>query len=294
MIDESYQIFAQLLLEGVDFNDPCLVFKISPPNAKIEHYNFSLRSGYTCPFAKKCLAKVKRNPKTRKSQLIRGPESEYQCFSASQELTYPDVYLSREYNEKLTMARLSNGGPSAFAKTMITALSENLPRSATHFRIHVGGDFFNKSYLSGWILVAKAFPDVVFYAYTKSYPYFRDLQLPSNFLITHSLGGSHDDEIKEKGLKFAQVVMSPEEAANYVWKDKAGVEHVGLEIDHDDTHAYKDDKPFALLIHGMQAAGSPASKAVSALKKRGIKPGYGDKKQKKKLRLPTGELPDEI
>jgi hypothetical protein len=61
-----------------------------------------------------------------------------------------------------------------------------------------------------------------------------------------------------------------------------------LEIDHDDTHAYKDDKPFALLIHGMQAAGSPASKAVSALKKRGIKAGYSRTDMK---RLPTGELP---
>ncbi len=288
MIHESYQIFAQLLLEGVDFNDPCLIFRISPPNAKIDHYNFSLRSGYTCPFAKKCLTKVERDPKTKTSKLKRSPSSEFQCFSASQELMYPDVYLQREYNENLAKARLKSGGPVAFAKSMIAAISENLSRSAKYFRIHIGGDFFSKTYLDGWILVAKAFPDIVFYAYTKSYPYFKDLSLPVNFLITHSLGGKHDDEIKQKGLKFAAVVMSPEEADSYVWKDKAGVEHTGLEIDHDDTHAYKDDKPFALLIHGMQAAGSPASKAVSALKKRGIKAGYSRTDMK---RLPTGELP---
>jgi hypothetical protein len=38
----------------------------------------------------------------------------------------------------------------------------------------------------------------------------------------------------------------------------------------------------------MQAAGSPASKAVSALKKRGIKAGYSRTDMK---RVPTGELP---
>lgn len=290
MIHESYQIFAQLLLEGVDFNDPCLIFRISPPNAKIDHYNFSLRSGYTCPFAKKCLTKVERDPKTKTSKLKRSPSSEFQCFSASQELMYPDVYLQREYNENLAKARLKSGGPVAFAKSMIAAISENLPRSAKYFRIHIGGDFFSKTYLDGWILVAKAFPDIVFYAYTKSYPYFKDLSLPDNFLITHSLGGKYDDEIKQRGLKFTAVVMSPEEADSYVWKDKAGVEHVGLEIDHDDSHVYKDDKPFALLIHGQQAAKSPASKAISALKKRGIKVGYSRNKKTVK-RLPTGELP---
>jgi hypothetical protein len=45
----------------------------------------------------------------------------------------------------------------------------------------------------------------------------------------------------------------------------------GLEIDHDDSHCYdRNCKKFALLIHGAQPAGSPASKAVQKLKKNGI------------------------
>jgi hypothetical protein len=43
----------------------------------------------------------------------------------------------------------------------------------------------------------------------------------------------------------------------------------GLEIDHDDSHAYKSGKPFALLIHGTQPAGSIAAKMLSALRKIG-------------------------
>jgi hypothetical protein len=54
--------------------------------------------------------------------------------------------------------------------------------------------------------------------------------------------------------------------------DEARAEELGLEIDHDDSHAARPDlreQSFALLIHGVQAAGSEASKAVSLLKGKG-------------------------
>jgi hypothetical protein len=64
--------------------------------------------------------------------------------------------------------------------------------------------------------------------------------------------------ISQYNLKSAEVVFSTKEA-----EDK------GLEIDHDDSHAYKSGKPFALLIHGTQPAGSIAAKSLSALRKIG-------------------------
>ena len=41
-------------------------------------------------------------------------------------------------------------------------------------------------------------------------------------------------------------------------------------MDHDDSNAYKQDKPFAILIHGIQAPGSLASKALMENRKNGI------------------------
>jgi hypothetical protein len=52
-----------------------------------------------------------------------------------------------------------------------------------------------------------------------------------------------------------------------------------LEIDHDDSHCL-GDKPFALLVHGSQRAGTEASKALSQRKKDGDFVGYGKSNRK--------------
>ena len=50
----------------------------------------------------------------------------------------------------------------------------------------------------------------------------------------------------------------------------------GLEIDHDDSHCF-GDKPFALLVHGSQEAGSEAGAAIQQRKKDGGFVGYAKK-----------------
>jgi hypothetical protein len=70
------------------------------------------------------------------------------------------------------------------------------------------------------------------------------------------------------------VVFSEEEA-----------DRLGLEIDHDDSHAADPNwrnLNFALLIHGSQPAGSKASKALQQLKKKGWT-GYGKEKGRVKV-----------
>ena len=82
-----------------------------------------------------------------------------------------------------------------------------------------------------------------------------------NFVLTASYGGRDDHMIQEFNLRSAKVVFSEAEAAE-----------LGLEIDHDDSHAAKPslrDKSFALLIHGTQPAGSEASTALKKLKGKG-------------------------
>jgi hypothetical protein len=89
-----------------------------------------------------------------------------------------------------------------------------------------------------------------------------------NFVLTASYGGRDDHLINEFGMRSAKVVFSQAEA-----------EKLGLEIDHDDSHAAKPslrNQDFALLIHGTQPKGSAASEALRALKGKG---SYSRKKK---------------
>ena len=147
-------------------------------------------------------------------------------------------------------------------------------------RIHVSGDFFSQSYFDAWLEVARQRPNTRFYAYTKALPYWikRLDVMPMNLVLTASVGGTHDALIQEHGLRSARVVLSEQEA-----KD------LGLECDHDDSHAMQQGPDFALLIHGMQPAGSPASKAISTLRRQG-EFGYGkkaDERRAERVSLPV-------
>ena len=148
---------------------------------------------------------------------------------------------------------------------MVYELSTALPKDADLVRAHVGGDFFNSRYFTAWMLVAKMNPQVTFYAYTKSIPYWvanMDM-VPDNFILNGSRGGRADSMLDEYGLKVAEVVFSLEEA-----------EAKGLEIDHDERHAIQNTGSFLLLIHGIQPKGSEAGAAISELKKKGIEFSY--------------------
>lgn len=154
-------------------------------------------------------------------------------------------------------------------KAVADLLEANLPKKFDILRVHVGGDFFNQVYFDGWMEVARRNPDKHFYAYTKSLKFWvkRIDSIPSNFSLTASYGGKHDELIVEHGLKYAEVVYSEEQA-----------DAMQFEIDHDDYHAAFGKKSFALLIHGTQPKGSEASQALQELKRRGWN-GYSKRKQ---------------
>lgn len=231
-------------------------------NAKLdkEIYTFSLPSGWTCPFAEQCLAKVNRGG----GHLVDGKNAIFRCFSASQENLYPNVRISRWHNFDLLVA----------AKDCIYELIDiSLSRKAKKVRIHVAGDFYSQEYFDAWLRVAIERPDCIFYAYTKSLVYWvnRLDRIPANFRLTASYGGKHDYLIGMHALRSAVVVYSEQEAID-----------MGLDIDHDDSHAYGTGGDFALLIHGKQPKGSKASKAISELRKVGIM-GYSEKNQGRKV-----------
>jgi hypothetical protein len=138
---------------------------------------------------------------------------------------------------------------------MYDLILASLPVETSIVRIHVSGDFFNEAYFGAWIDVAKARSATKFYAYTKSIHLWHKLEseIPANLILTASEGGRFDAQIN--GFKRAKVVFSEEQAAA-----------LGLEIDHDDSHAYDGNESFALLLHGTQPKGTIAAKALTALR----------------------------
>ena len=226
-------------------------------------YSLDLLSGYSCPYAEKCLSKAVVQP-DGKRKIKDGKKTEFRCFSASQEVQYTNVYNLRKHNFD-TLRKLS-------CSEMVDMINQSLPTNAGIVRIHVAGDFFSQQYMEAWYTVALLNPSVLFYAYTKSLRYWlaiNEFPILHNFVLTASHGGRHDHIIDEFNLRSAKVVFSESEA-----------EELGLAIDHDDTHAAKPslrDDSFALLIHGTQPKGSAAAVALKELKGKG---SYSRRKKK--------------
>jgi len=217
---------------------------------------FDLPASWSCPRSKDCGDKV--NPVTGK--LIKNPNAKFRCFAATSELISPATRRKRWHNFNLIKECKTT---DKIAELIInTFKNDDKLSKVAKIRIHSSGDFFNENYFKAWMLVAKAMPEKIFYAYTKSFVYWikNTKTISSNFHIIASSGSKDDKLIEQYNLKTAEIVYSLQEAI-----DK------GLEIDHDDSHCYdRNCQKFALLIHGPQIANSEASHAVMKLRHEGI------------------------
>lgn len=92
-------------------------------------------------------------------------------------------------------------------------------------RIHDSGDFFTADYLKAWLRIAKQFPDILFYAYTKEVSMFRThaQDAPVNFRYVFSMGGKEDHLINKDLERHADVFPDEESmtAAGYVSQDES-------------------------------------------------------------------------
>ena len=230
-------------------------------NAKLtKRLIFSLPAGSTCPGALECFSRAVVDSSTGKRSIQDGPHTVFRCFAASSEVQYDAVYVNRQANFKAIVGALNTGNCAALINSEI---QKNRRKNTKIVRIHESGDFFSAAYLLAWLLVAKANPDLKFYAYSKNLPLFVNLELPSNFYLTASYGGKFDYLIDEgKFTRYSKVFMSPEDA-----------ELAGLPVDHDDSHCFEDG-PFALLVHGTQPKGSAWGKAIRARRSAGHFGGY--------------------
>lgn len=218
-------------------------------------YSFDTLAGHACPFALKCFAKVEITDGKRK--MVDGPDQEFRCYAASQEVRLTNVYNKHAGNFERVRGKSSD--------QILSLLRKNKPSNMGVCRIHTAGDFISPMYFRGWLKFAESNPTILFYAYTKSLPYWVDMRedVPENLILTASYGGRRDDLIPEHRLRSAIVVHSEADAAS-----------LGLEIDRDDSHASDPthrDSDFALEIHGSQRAGTEAAVAWEKIRRGRIK-----------------------
>lgn len=225
-----------------------LTFGIS--NAKLKYPYFSIPSGYTCPFASMCKSLAHRKGGKFSDGKSIQDLGQFRCYAASTEVMYKNVRESRWKNFEL-LRKLST--KEEMSELIITSLQYLIKTKGDFsiFRIHESGDFYSQQYFDAWLDVAKAFPDIVFYAYTKSLPFWvaRLNNIPKNLKLIASVGGSADHLVQKYNLRYCVVVDTVEEA-------KA----MKLRIDLDETIAYGTNDNFALLLHGSQKAGTEKAK----------------------------------
>jgi len=188
-------------------------------------FSWSLPSGTTCPGAEACLAKVDRVT----GKMTNGLKQEFKCYSAMTE-RYPSV--RNRYWANFDAVKGKN------AVEVAEVLDSCFPEKAKRVRIHTAGDFFSEQYFLGWIKFVESKPEVQFWAFTKSLPFWikHMSSIPSNLELQASCGGRYDHLIGQNNLKFAKVVWSVQEA-----------EKLGLPIDTDDRLAAYPGGSFALL-----------------------------------------------
>jgi hypothetical protein len=161
--------------------------------------------------------------------MTNGPKQTFKCYAAVSE-RYPSVRA--RYWCNFDAVRGKSAGEVA------SVISECFPKKAKRVRVHTAGDFFSEQYFLGWMEFARSMPDVQFWAFTKSLPFWISnmASVPENMELQASYGGRWDSMIEQNNLKFARVVWSREEA-----------EKLGLEIDMDDSRAARRGGSFALL-----------------------------------------------
>ncbi len=244
----------------IDPKDDC-VLQLQDGADKLQHLKvvyIGLPAGYTCPFADKCKTFAHRKGKEFPLQpgqdkpLKLKQQGDIRCFAASREAQYKGLRELRWRNRDLL--KKFEGDLAGMTDLLQRSLDyyERTTKKIRIFRIHDSGDFFSQEYFNAWVETAKSRPDILFYAYTTSLPFWveRMEDLPKNFRLIASKGGKADDLIDKHDLRQAIIVT-----------DKGEAIRQQLNIDVNEFLAIFSDKDFALLVHNTQAKGTEAARA---------------------------------
>ena len=183
--------------------------------------NFSLPAYKTqnnkmvCPFAKDCVK---------------------YCYAQKGNYRFPSV--KKGLNKRYELSK---------KEEFVTIMNANiLLERPTHVRIHDSGDFYSVDYLNKWIQIAKDNKDIVFYAYTKSIPFFKRSKemnttflLPKNLIIIFSEGSKKDNLINTTKDRHSRIFEDINEMI------KQGY----INASDNDLNAITDNKKVGLLLH---------------------------------------------
>jgi hypothetical protein len=117
------------------------------------------------------------------------------CYAKSGAYRWPNV-------QPAFKARLAITKSDKFIELMTQEIKSS---KLTHLRIHDSGDFYSREYINKWFKIIESFPEIQFYAYTKSFILFKGEKLPENFTLILSLGGEHDSLINTKIHRHARI-----------------------------------------------------------------------------------------
>lgn len=140
------------------------------------------------------------------------------CYARQGFYHMPNVIKVKEHNLKQTQ------NLKAFVPRVVADLKQ---LNYSIVRIHDAGDFYSQNYLNAWYKIARQFPDIFFYAYTKSLHLDLWSKKPKNFRIVQSISGKLDhliDQRKPHSRIFATTTKRI--SAGYVDGDKKGDESV--------------------------------------------------------------------
>jgi hypothetical protein len=112
------------------------------------------------------------------------------CYARVGTYRFPNVKAAHTRNLQQTVDNLPG-----WTADMIDELTARRYREGKWVRIHDAGDFYSDDYLTAWLTIAQATPDVTFYCYTREVERFKRLvepNPPTNFHWLYSLGGKQD------------------------------------------------------------------------------------------------------
>jgi hypothetical protein len=150
------------------------------------------------------------------------------CYAKQGNHILPVVRKAREDNLKLTLR-------DDFSEIMVAALEKLKAKGYRIVRLHEEGDFYSASYILKWISVVERFPEILFYAYTRSWrlpellPYLEKLRELPNFILiasTDEYTGPPPRGWKEAGINFCYRkpnILCPSYKVDGLTCDKCGI-----------------------------------------------------------------------
>jgi hypothetical protein len=127
------------------------------------------------------------------------------CYARSGTYNFSNVKAAHTKNLELIL-----DNPIGWKIRLNEELKTKRYQGGKSVRIHDSGDFFSDAYFELWLDIANDNPDVFFYAYTKEVAMVKRYELPKNFVIIFSMGGTQDHLVDKENDRHADVFPSLE------------------------------------------------------------------------------------